>query len=193
MSKKESLLQKEWKERDVKRMRNIITKNYGDKTLTQVGYTSIKEEHKEGDIWEENGKTYTIENGIKITLSKLDKIRNMLQVPLMCPKCSSHMENSSLNKKMWYMHKMCFNCVIKYEDQLKLEGKYEEYENNIIKNSAKSYIKDLEEILADIVINSKETIVTEQGDIEDWGKIDYTNLIKELQTYIDNLKVTHGY
>ena len=32
MEEKESRLQKDFKQRDVQRMRNLITKNYGDKT-----------------------------------------------------------------------------------------------------------------------------------------------------------------
>ena len=57
MEDNESRLQKDFKSRDVQRMRNLITKNYGDKTATQAGYTKQSVEHKEGDIWEENGKT----------------------------------------------------------------------------------------------------------------------------------------
>jgi hypothetical protein len=52
----ESKLQRDFKEKDVQRMRNIITKDYGAKTTTQVGYTTSYIEHKEGDIWEEQGK-----------------------------------------------------------------------------------------------------------------------------------------
>ena len=35
----ESKLQREFKERDVQRMRNIITKDYSAKTQSQVGYS----------------------------------------------------------------------------------------------------------------------------------------------------------
>ena len=37
----DSVLKKEFKERDVQRLRNIVSKNYSDRTLTQVGYTKI--------------------------------------------------------------------------------------------------------------------------------------------------------
>ena len=55
MEEKESRLQKDFKSRDVQRMRNLITKKFDDKTVTQAGYTKQSVEHKEGDIWEENG------------------------------------------------------------------------------------------------------------------------------------------
>ena len=61
----DNLLKKEFKTRDVQRMRNIITKKTGDKTGVQVGYTADYIEHKEGDVWEENGKKWTIKNGMR--------------------------------------------------------------------------------------------------------------------------------
>jgi uncharacterized protein (UPF0128 family) len=52
----ESKLQREFRERDVQRMRNLITKDYGAKTGVQIGYTKESIERKEGDVWEENQK-----------------------------------------------------------------------------------------------------------------------------------------
>ena len=43
----ESKLQREFKGRDVQRMRNIITKDYNAKTTTQVGYSKAQIEYKE--------------------------------------------------------------------------------------------------------------------------------------------------
>jgi uncharacterized protein (UPF0128 family) len=78
MEEKESMLQKDFKSRDVQRMRNIITKNFGDKTVTQAGYSKQHIERKEGDVWEENGKNWTIKNGIKQTITRLDNIKKSL-------------------------------------------------------------------------------------------------------------------
>ena len=60
-------------EHKVKRMRNIVTKKYGNKTRIQSGFSITKEDFKEGDIWEERGKTWTIKNGIRQNITKLDK------------------------------------------------------------------------------------------------------------------------
>ncbi len=46
-------LKKEFGQRDVQRMRNIITGKTGDRTAIQSGYEKSKQEYKEGDIWEE--------------------------------------------------------------------------------------------------------------------------------------------
>ena len=58
-------LRKEFSKRDVQRMRNIITGNAGGSTGTQVGYNKQQQEYQEGDVWEENGKQWTIKNDIK--------------------------------------------------------------------------------------------------------------------------------
>ena len=49
----ESMLQKDFKSKDVRRMRNIISKNYTDKVSTQTGYTKSYTQHEEGEVWEE--------------------------------------------------------------------------------------------------------------------------------------------
>ncbi len=62
---KETTLKKEFSERDLQRIRNLATKKVHDKTVTSVGYSKAEEFHNEGDVWEENGRTWTIKNGIK--------------------------------------------------------------------------------------------------------------------------------
>ena len=187
----ESKLQREFRERDVQRMRNIITKDYNAKTQSQIGYTKENIDRKEGDIWEENSKTWTIKNGIKMTVSKLDDIKKILQLPLICPKCSKHMKNFELNKKMYSIHKMCFDCVIEFETKLKMLGTYKEYERNIIDKGLDVYIKELEDFLLELALNdNNESFVTEAGDIEKWsgGNIDKKTIMNDLVEYINSLK-----
>ena len=193
----ESMLQKDFKSRDVQRMRNLITKNYGDKTVTQAGYTKETIEHKESDVWEENGKQWTIKNGLKQNITRLDNIKKSLIIPLICPSCSKPMKNDTLNKKMWPIHKMCFDCVITMETKLKREGKFEEYERNMTRKGIETYIKELEEALLELSLSTTEdeSIVTESGDIEHWvgGNIDNHKIIQDLQEHIRELKDIVGY
>jgi hypothetical protein len=187
----ESKLQREFRQRDVQRMRNLITKDYSAKTQSQVGYSKEYIERNEGDIWEENSKTWTIKNGIKMTVSKLDDIKKILQLPLICPKCSKHMKNFELNRKMYSIHKMCFNCVIEFETKLKMLGTYKEYERNIIDKGLDVYIKELEDFLLELALNdNNESFVTEAGDIEKWsgGNIDKKTIMNDLVEYINSLK-----
>ena len=190
----ESKLQREFRERDVQRMRNLITKDYGAKTGVQIGYTKESIERKEGDVWDEDHKTWTIKNGIKMTVSKLDSVKKILQLPLTCPKCSRAMKDFEANRKMYSVHKMCLDCVVEFESELKRLGKYEEYERNIIKKGIIVYIQELEALMLEIAMNdTNESFVTEAGDIEKWsgGNFDKQGLIEEIAEYIKTIKEAH--
>jgi hypothetical protein len=187
----ESMLQKDFKSKDVQRLRNIVSKKYGDKTVTQSGYVKKQVDHVEGDVWEENGKTWTIKNGLKQTQTRFDAIKKSVLLPLMCPACGHVMKTSALNKKLYSIHGKCSDCVIKYETQLKLEGKFEEYQRNMIMNGVKTHIKDLEEALLELSLSDggNESIITENGDVENWVGGDMkAQIIHELQDYLKQLK-----
>ncbi len=187
----DSMLQKDFKQRDVERMRNLIKKDYNAKTVTQAGYSKQHIERKEGDVWEENGKNWTIKNGIKQTITRLDSIKKSLLLPITCPSCGKAMANSNLNKKMWPLHGKCFDCVITMESELKRTGKFEEYQRNMVHSGIRTHIKELEALLLELALGpSKESFVTEAGDIEEWrgGNLDATQMIKDLQEYIQSLK-----
>jgi hypothetical protein len=166
---KETLLQKEFKEKDVQRIRNLVSGNQGNSTQTQVGYTSKHVARNEGDVWNENGKKWTIRNGIKITINKLDRAKSYSQTPLLCPECSKPMKTEH-DKKMFMIHKVCFNCVIKKETQLKVEGTYQEYEDNIVKSNANFMLDEFANGFDSFLdsFDSNNGFITEQGDIEDW-------------------------
>jgi len=187
----ESKLQREFNKRDVQRMRNIITKDYNAKTTTQVGYTKQSLNHVEGDVWEENNKNWTIKNGLKQTVTRFDKIKKTIMLPLACPKCGEAMKSIPLNKKMWPIHSMCFECVIKMETKLKHDGQYEAYARDMVNRGARAYIKDLEDALLELALmDNNEDFVTEAGDIEKWaGKgLDKEKLAKEIQEHIQEIK-----
>ena len=191
MDHNESRLQEDIQQRDIQRMRNLITKKYGDKTATQAGYVKKQTEHKEGDVWEENGKKWTIKNGIKQTITRFDEIKKSLTLPIVCPSCNKHMTNHPINKKMWPIHGMCFDCVIKMETELKRDGKWEEYQSNITKSSIRTLIREMEAILLDVMLDdNKESFITESGDIEEWrgGVVDKTKIAENIQEYIKKLK-----
>ena len=166
---KETLLQKEFTEKDIKRIRNLVSGNYHDATQTQVGYTSKYISRSEGDVWEEFGRKWTIKNGIKMSVTKLDRAKKLSLTPLLCPKCDKLMK-TEYDKKMFRIHNTCFDCVIKMESQLKIDGKYQEYEDKIIKANANfmldEFVSGFDSFLDSI--DSNNGFVTEQGDIEDW-------------------------
>ena len=47
-----------------------------------------------------------------------------------------------LSVKMYRLHNQCFDCQVKFENKLRIEGKYEEWEEKKVLNNQLSYIKD---------------------------------------------------
>ena len=180
MLPKESTLKKEFKKSDVQRMRNIITGKTGDKTQVLGGWENKIEEHKEGDTWEEGGKKWTIKNGVKQSITKLDKFKHLISMPLTCPSCNKPMKADDLNKKMYSIHKTCLNCVIDMEAKIKLEGKWDNYAKNIMNSNKNASLEEFEQAL-DSWLEEKDTFVTEQGDIESWQGGNKTELYKQLK------------
>lgn len=186
---KQSVLKKEFKEKDIQRLRNLISGKYGDKTKIQVGYESKNISYKEGDTWEENGKLWTIEDGIKTSISKLDSIRKLSHFPLSCPNCNNHMKDTPLNRKMYSIHNMCSDCVFKMEGKLKLEGKFQQYKEDLMNNNKNSILDEALNILDEYIINSNSSFFTEDGDEETWkgGNINLEH-IQQLKEYIKQQK-----
>jgi hypothetical protein len=80
---------------------------------------------------------------------------------------------------------MCFDCVIEYETNLRHEGKYEEYEKQILNANKNFFLDEALQILDDFE-NHKETYVSEAGDVESWsgGNVDKD----ELKKWRENIK-----
>lgn len=185
----ESLLQKQFQEKDLQRARNLISGQYGAATTNQVGYEKTEEEHKEGDVWTDgSGKTWTIEDGIKISVSKLQKARDLAKTPLMCPRCGKPL-NTRLDKRMYGIHGICHDCVLKVERSLKLAGLYDQYEQSVIAGNLAGFLKDLKGMIEDQQGSREIGIVTGQGEIEDWGKID-DSVLNNLNEWADIIQ-TH--
>ena len=182
------MLNKEFKRKDVERIRNLVKGKGNNSTELQVGYIPKIEDHKEGDIWEEGGKKWTIKNGLKQTATKLDKMKKEAILPLFCPECSNLMKKRN-DTKMYNIHKMCFDCVIDMEGKLKIEGKYDEYERNAIANNAEAYSDHLESYLMEALNTSNTQYVSERGEVERWkGGIDKEKLTKEIKESIVEFK-----
>ena len=76
-----NVLKKEFQKRDVERLRNLVKGKHGDRSTMGIGYNGeTQEDHKEGDVWEEKGKTWTIRDGIRENVTKLDKIKMDLRI-----------------------------------------------------------------------------------------------------------------
>ena len=185
----ESLLKKEFKESDIQRVRNIVNKDFTSKTKSQTGYQKAYQRYIEGDIWEESGKTWTIKNGIKQNITKLDAAKKAVRTPLTCPKCGGPMKHH-LAKKIYKIHGFCFYpCTVEMEADLRKAGLYQAYEKKMMQGNIKAFASDIEQWVDDY-INAEMSFVTEQGDVEDWKSNDNIKkrVLENLKMYLGHLK-----
>jgi len=194
MDKKDSLLKKDFNKNDVNRLRNIVGGKANESTRTQIGYSKTQHIYEEGDVWEENGKMWTIKDGIRQNVTKLDKAKETILLPLFCPKCKNVM-NHSYDKQFYLIQKHCFNCQVEFETELKRSGQWEQYQNNIINSDIDGLINSFEEWINEEMNESNDSFVTEQGDVEKWVGSNKEKLLKikeETLTYLNNLKRDDG-
>ena len=179
------MLKKEFRKKDVNRMRNLIQGKTGESSGTQIGYNKKEEDHKEGDVWTEGRKTWTIKNGIKQTISKLDTIKKEVFMPLCCPKCSKVMKKR-LDKPHYRIHKKCYDCVIEFEHKLKIKGQYEKYKKATKAKNSLEYLEGIESYLLEAVNTSNSNFISEDGVIERWvGGVDKEKMTKEIKEAVE--------
>jgi hypothetical protein len=181
MQQKAQGLKKEFKKTDVNRLRNLIQGKTGESTGTQIGYTKKQEDYKEGDIWTENKKTWTIKNGIKQTISKLDAIKKEVFMPLCCPECSKVMKKR-LDKPNYKVHKKCHDCVVTFEHKLRIKGEYNNYIKNLQTKNSLDIVDEMELYLLDAINTSNSGFVSEDGVVEKWkGGINKVEFFKQIR------------
>ena len=161
------MLKKEFKRKDVDRARNLIMGKSGASSETQVGYKKKRIEYKEGDIWKENGKTWTIKDGIKQNVTKMDKAKKAYLKPLLCPKCNTIM-NKGADPGYYNQFGHCFKCFKKFETSLKVNGLWEEFEKKTINGNVDAFIKWYKGLVNEQIDQSNAGFVTEAGDVEKW-------------------------
>jgi hypothetical protein len=188
MNKSDTVLKKEFKSRDVQRARNLIQGKVGDKIGMGVGYTKKEEFHSEGDIWEIDGKKWTIKDGIKQNVTRFDAAKKLHQTPIFCPNCNTQMKKH-FDKDYYMIHKKCFDCVIDFEHDLHKSGLYESYEKNIRNADIDGFIKDFKLYVEDELIQSNSSHIAENGDVEKWdGNLNKERVIEALDKTIKHLE-----
>ena len=177
----------------VQRMRNLISGNHNNKSLIRSGYTKNIVERVEGQVWTERGKTWTIKNGIKRTVDKLDFARKINRVPFACPKCVQSLKHSA-HKQMYKRWGMCLTCVVKWEAEMKANGTYDEWFKQFDVSNFNAFISDIQGEYNDWVQSrNAQHYISEAGRIEDWscgGQGD--ELSKEFNKTVAKAKEQHN-
>jgi hypothetical protein len=189
---KDNVLKKQFAEKDVQRLRNLVQGKHANKSLTSVGFTKEQEgPHVEGDIWTERDKTWTIKEGIKQNVTKLDAAREAVNFPIFCPSCKKPMK-PHLDKKWFNMYRRCFNCQIDFEAAIRKEGLWKEYEKLTINSDIDGLINEFQIWIDDqIEYSTIQSYITEAGDVEKWtGSVKNKLLESKEETikYLQSLK-----
>ena len=185
---KDNVLKKEFAKQDVTRLRNLVQGKYGEKNNQGVGYSKKQEIYDEGDVWEADGRKWTIKNGIKQNLTKLDKAKKAHVMPIFCPNCKKPMKKH-FDKDYYNIHKKCFDCVIDFEHDLRKAGLYEEYEKNILNADIDGFIKDFRAYVEEELTQNNNSYITEAGDVEKWvGGLNEKRVLDALDKTIEHLE-----
>jgi hypothetical protein len=162
------------------KMGGVLKKDQALKVSTYVTPTT---DHKEGDVWEENDKKWTIKHGIKQTISKLAGARK----PFFCPQCERILRGKA-DDRMWILHGKCHRCVIEGETTMRLAGTWEAYERSRMLANAIAMAKDvIQEFTAYKDAIGNPEIHFADGRIETW-KIDSSQIKQDIQTYIEQIE-----
>jgi ribosomal protein L37AE/L43A len=144
-----------------------------------VGYDSGNEPLKQGD-----------------KIDRLSDIMKEVRMPYFCPSCEKVMKKR-LDDKFWRLMGHCFDCQIKIENKLRIEGKWEEYEKKKILENKRAYLKDLRQSIDEFKASGgKATFFNEVGvdeknvEKEEWsmGQENFDKLVSEAREYIEKLE-----
>lgn len=187
----DSLLKKTFQKKDVERIRNLVKGKSGDRVTPGIGQTkTTTEDHKEGDVWEVNGKTWTIKDGIKENVTKLDKFKKAA-VPLFCPSCKQVMDKQ-LDPFYYKSYGTCVDCRAEFETKLKTEGKWKNYTDTTFNKEIDKQIEEYKSFMKNKLAENNNSFITEAGDIEKWvggiNKERAEQSMKEVIGYLENLK-----
>lgn len=176
---------------NVRRKINEVLKR--DEARIVVGWRPGAEPvREEGEVWEDNsGKKWTMKNGIKQTVTKLDDAKT----PWWCPKCNKPL-NHRLDIKFWRIRGYCLDCHIAHEAEIRKQGPeaWERYEKRLM---LRNYIASLKDTIAELQtyydnFSKPEYLIMDEHEkkvlmLEKWD-VDVEKVKSDLQEDIDHLK-----
>jgi hypothetical protein len=186
----DNVLKKQFSERDIQRVRNLVKGKGGERISHGIGYTKEIEDHVEGDVWEEDNRTWTIKDGIKQNVTKMDKFKKVT-VPMFCPTCKGVMDKQ-LDPFYYKSYGTCVDCRAEFETKLKLEGKWEDYVKDTYNAEIDQAIEEYKAFYKERMEESNMGTVTESGEVERWiGSVNKERAeesYNEVIEYLENLK-----
>ena len=118
------------------------------------------------DLEEKKKREDEIKADRELKNDRMDALKGA-KTPWFCPECNKVMKQR-LDDKMYRLYNHCFDCQVKFENKLRIEGKYEEWEEQKVLNNQLSYIKDQIASIEDWKAEaSKPLVVFDQVGVQD--------------------------
>ena len=191
MSKRKSF--KEKNKHIHKSRKLIIDTVFGreDNTQRVFGYEKEAEKKREvGEVWTDSeGKTWEQKEGFKISVSKMDDVREYLKKLTTC-----HSENCETttyayaDKKMISRTGYCVVCMRKLEQTLREDGTWPFYEDYKITLNKLAFVREEKQRMEEALGGIKDHFetVTEDGRLEKWNwQVDIEKVKTDLKNDIN--------
>ena len=109
-------------ERQNQALKDALSGREHVKNYVQVGYEG--KQKPKGDV-----------------IPQMTEIMKDVRMPLFCPKCDKVMKKR-LDNKMWNLFQHCFDCQVKIENKMRIDGTYDNWEKEKTKANTLSWIKE---------------------------------------------------
>ena len=168
-----------------------IVRDYlnGERPFIQVGYTADSEfsSRKDGEIWEDaNGKKWIKKNGTKRAINNVNT-SIIESTKCRCKDCNMDIRWGNRYDEILYNKTgRCQECLAKFETQLRVKGKYDEYEQNkLLRNQlsqAKEFRTKVQESYNFVSSHQKISFPNGDGTSDEWTIERRENILKDLKT-----------
>lgn len=167
-----------------------IVRDYldGNRPFIQVGYTADADfaNRKEGEIWTDvHGKKWIKKNGTKRAINhvKTEVIDATKQI---CKDCKMDIRWGNRYDQVFYNKTgRCQECIAKFESKLRLDGKYEDYEQKKLLQNQLSQAKEFRTKVKESYdfVSSHEKISFPNGDgtLDEWTIDRRENILNDLK------------
>jgi len=179
--------------KNVKAVKEMLSGEHKTQTKKTISFADKVVERKNvGETWtDDKGQKWEQRKGYKVKVGKLSKLREELKSFPNCNKetCTC-IEPGQADLKMKAIHGMCLNCVVEMEHNLKLEGKYEEYEKKKLLANAEAWLKQAELEKEVLKTTLKASFVNEDGSIEKWKGMTEEELEEKIDKEFETFRET---
>lgn len=178
--------------RNVAAIQQMLQGTHKTQTRKSFGFSdidnarSVNKKRKVGERWiDANDDEWEQREGYRIknpqTGEILVEMRKLFEIPEECPECGNKM-TKRLDKKMYPLHKKCFDCVLTMETKMRLDGTFEDYARNKIKTNLLSWLADTDNEVAElkIAVTKQVEFVNSDGSIEKWTTPNKKKILKRI-------------